>query len=62
MSAEAVPSIAVRCPNCGDLFGVREDGSDREHLIDVAANALLEHFILEHPGEAVGEGTTETAR
>ena len=53
----------MRCPNCGDVFAVRgAEHADREELVDVCADAMLEHFKKEHPGQSVGQGTTETAR
>ena len=63
MSASAPPRVTVRCPNCGDVFAVRgAEHADREELVDVCADAMLEHFKKEHPGQSVGQGTTETAR
>ena len=57
-----IPSVTVRCPNCGDAFAVRADGADRKKLVELCADAMHEHFVAEHAGETVGQGSTETAR
>lgn len=63
MRSAAVVGGRARCPNCDETFGVagRSGELTMEDTEQMLVEAILRHFLAEHPGQAIGAGTTETA-